>query len=52
MKVAPLPGLESTHSRPPCISMIRREIASPSPVPPFALVIELSACWNSSNSFS
>ena len=33
--------------RPPCISMIRREMANPSPVPPFFLVIELSACWNS-----
>ena len=27
---------------------MRREIESPSPLPPFARVLELSACWNSS----
>jgi hypothetical protein len=52
VKVEPLPGLDSTQMRPPCISMIRREIAKPSPVPPFFLVIELSASWNSWNSLA
>src|SRR6185503_1412338 len=47
-KVEPRPGSDSTHSLPPCISMMRREIARPSPVPPFSLVVEESACWNSS----
>src|SRR5262245_43696063 len=51
-KVEPCPGRESTQIRPPCISIIRFEIASPSPVPPFLRVIELSACWNSWNSFA
>ena len=50
--VEPLPTCDSTQILPPCISMIRLEIAAPSPVPPFFLVIELSACWNSWNSFS
>src|SRR5262245_57863351 len=42
--VEPCPGLDSTHSRPPCNSMMRLAIASPSPVPPFFFVIEESAC--------
>src|SRR5262249_48599125 len=45
--VEPCPGCDSTHIRPPCISMIRLEMASPKPVPPFLRVIALSACWNS-----
>ena len=44
----PLPSSDSTHSLPPCISTMRREIERPRPVPPFFLVAELSACWNSS----
>jgi hypothetical protein len=48
----PLPGLDSTQMRPPCISIIRFEMASPKPVSPFLRVIELSACWNSWNSFA
>src|SRR5208282_597516 len=51
-KVEPLPGLDSTQSRPPCISMILLAIAKPRPVPPLALVCEESACWNSSNIFT
>src|SRR6266852_5874643 len=47
-KVAPLPISDSTQMRPPCSSMIRRAMDNPSPVPPFFLVAELSACWNSS----
>src|SRR5215210_7826002 len=47
-KVAPLPTLDSTQIFPPCISMMRRAIDNPNPVPPFFLVAELSACWNSS----
>src|SRR5262249_14951374 len=46
--VEPLPTSDSTQMRPPCISMMRLAIASPSPVPPFCLVIDASACWNSS----
>ena len=42
--VEPRPGFNSTQIFPPCISMMRFEIASPSPVPPFLRVIELSAC--------
>jgi hypothetical protein len=42
--VEPCPTTDSTQIFPPCISMIRFEIASPSPVPPFLRVIELSAC--------
>src|SRR5262245_59476507 len=49
MKRDPLPGSDSTHIRPPCISTIRRAMANPSPVPPLVRVVELSACWNSSN---
>ena len=44
----PLPISDSTQSLPPCISTMRREIDRPRPVPPFFLVAELSACWNSS----
>ena len=42
--VEPLPGVDSTQMRPPCISIIRFDMARPSPVPPFFLVTELSAC--------
>src|SRR6516165_1472883 len=45
--VEPWPGCDSTQIRPPCISMIRFEMASPKPVPPFLRVMALSACWNS-----
>src|SRR6202040_4359239 len=45
--VEPSPTVESIQIRPPCISMMRFEIARPKPVPPFFLVIALSACWNS-----
>jgi len=50
--VDPRPGLDSTHSRPPCNSMMRFAIASPRPVPPFLPVIDESACWNSSKIFA
>ena len=52
VKVEPLPTSESSLIWPPCISIIRFEIARPRPVPPFCLVMVLSACWNSWNSFS
>src|SRR5215469_272304 len=42
--VEPWPGCDSTQIRPPCISMMRLEMASPKPVPPFLRVIALSAC--------
>jgi hypothetical protein len=45
--VEPWPGCDSTHILPPCISMMRFEMASPKPVPPFLRVMALSACWNS-----
>src|SRR6516165_9935856 len=44
VKVEPWPGCDSTQILPPCISMIRLEMASPKPVPPFFLVMALSAC--------
>ena len=50
-KVLPFPIALSTPIRPPISSTRRREIASPSPVPPNLRVIEVSAClklWNSS----
>ena len=45
--VEPWPGCDSTQILPPCISMMRFDMASPKPVPPFFLVMALSACWNS-----
>jgi chromosome segregation protein len=45
--IEPWPTCDSTQILPPCISTMRLEIASPSPVPPFLRVIALSACWNS-----
>ena len=45
---SPCRAPNSTQSLPPCISTMRREIDRPRPVPPFFLVAELSACWNSS----
>src|SRR6266542_686543 len=50
-KVEPVPRPDSTHIRPPCISMILLAMVSPRPVPPFTRVLELSACWNSSKTF-
>src|SRR5262249_4597092 len=44
VKVEPWPGCDSTQIRPPCISMMRFDMASPKPVPPFLRVIALSAC--------
>src|SRR5262249_7480931 len=44
-KVEPWPGCDSTQIRPPCISIMRFDIARPRPVPPFLRVIALSACW-------
>jgi hypothetical protein len=42
--VDPWPTIDSTQIFPPCISIMRFEIASPKPVPPFFFVTELSAC--------
>jgi hypothetical protein len=46
--VEPQPDSDSTQIRPPCIATMSRAIDRPSPVPPFGLVVELSACRNSS----
>src|SRR5207302_4699254 len=46
--VLPFPTSLSTQIRPPCRVMRRLEIASPSPVPPYRRVVELSAWRNSS----
>src|SRR5262249_52259528 len=46
--VEPCPTVDSTQMRPPCISTICLAIARPRPVPPLALVRELSTCWNCS----
>src|SRR4029453_8757446 len=40
--VAPRPDVDSTQICPPCISTICLAMARPRPVPPFALVLELS----------
>src|SRR5262245_56474456 len=45
-KIEPLPRVDSTQIRPPCISTICLAMASPRPVPPLALVRELSTWWN------
>src|ERR1700730_5274459 len=50
--IEPCPATDSTQIFPPCISIIRFELASSKPVPPFLRVIELSACWNSWNSLA
>src|SRR5262249_62148696 len=42
--VEPCPTADCSDISPPCISIMRLDIASPRPVPPFFLVIELSAC--------
>src|SRR5262245_44524812 len=47
-KVEPLPGVDITQIRPPCISTICLAMARPRPVPPLALVRELSTWWNCS----
>src|SRR5215831_540609 len=39
--VDPLPGVDTTQMRPPCISTICLAMARPRPVPPLALVREL-----------
>src|SRR5262249_28837185 len=52
VKVEPWPGCDSTQILPPCISMMRFDMASPKPVPPFLRVMALSACWNSWNSLA
>src|SRR5262245_47189326 len=44
VKVEPWPGCDSTQILPPCISMMRFDMASPKPVPPFLRVMALSAC--------
>src|SRR6516162_5181729 len=44
VNIEPWPGCDSTQILPPCISMMRLDIASPKPVPPFLRVIALSAC--------
>jgi len=40
--VEPWPSCDSTQILPPCISMMRLDIASPKPVPPFLHVMALS----------
>ena len=49
-KVLPLPKELSTPISPPITSVSLREIASPSPVPPYRRVVEASACENDSKS--
>src|SRR5262245_36176479 len=41
-KVEPLPTVDTTQMRPPCISTICLAMARPRPVPPLDLVLELS----------
>ena len=44
VNVEPWPTCDSTQILPPCISMMRLDMASPKPVPPFLRVMALSAC--------
>src|SRR5215468_8794365 len=44
VNVEPWPTWDSTQILPPCISMMRFDIASTKPVPPFLRVMALSAC--------
>ncbi len=46
--VLPLPTWLSTHSRPSSKETNWAEIASPSPVPPYRLLVDVSACENAS----
>src|SRR5262249_2723690 len=52
VNVDPFPGSLSTVIRPPSIWESRRQIDSPSPVPLYARVGELSSCRKSSKIFS
>src|SRR5215831_17909194 len=49
--VLPFPGSLSTHIRPPIFSTRRREMGSPSPVPPYCRAVDPSACTNGSKIF-
>src|ERR1700722_16123689 len=49
-KHEPWSGVLSTPIRPPMRSASCRQMASPSPVPPYLRVVELSACTNAWNS--
>ena len=42
VKVEPWPGCDSTQIRPPCISMMRFDMASPKPVQPFLRVMAIT----------
>ena len=48
-KVAPRPGSDSTPMVPPIKSMIRLQITSPRPVPPYSRVVDASAWANARN---
>ncbi len=48
-KTVPRPGSLSTSMLPPMNSTSLLEMLRPSPVPPYFLVIELSACENAAN---
>jgi hypothetical protein len=47
----PLPGSLSTQISPPIISTRRLDMVNPSPVPPYFLVVELSAWLKAWKSF-
>ena len=47
-KTLPAPTSLSTHSRPPIRDTSCTEIVSPSPVPPYLRVVDVSACVNAS----
>ena len=46
--VLPSPAVLLASSSPPMRSLSSREIASPSPLPPYRRVVETSACWKAS----
>ena len=48
----PSPSLLDKPRFPPISSTNLREIVRPKPVPPYFLVVEMSACWNAENRFT
>jgi len=48
--VEPIPSVLFTPISPPIISASCFEMASPSPVPPYVLDVELLACWKAAKS--
>ena len=52
MKVLPTSGVLCTAISPPSTRAYSRLMVSPSPVPPYLRVIDVSACWKASKILS